>query len=57
MTGKHSTKSKTPVLERPEIVMPDPDNLQVDLSKLPLTGPISLPRGTWAGSPHASKKR
>ena len=43
MTGKHSTKSKTPVLERPEPVMPDPDNLQIDLSKVQLTGPITLP--------------
>ena len=43
MTGKHSTKSKTPVAEPPVLVMPDPDNLQIDLSKLPLTGPITLP--------------
>ena len=43
MTGKHSIKSKTPVMEPPEVVMPDPDNLQIDLSKLPLTGPITLP--------------
>lgn len=43
MSGKHSTKSKTDTLEPPEVVMPDPDNLQVDLSKLPLTGPIALP--------------
>ena len=44
MTAKHSTKSKTPVLEPPEVVMPDPDNLQIDVTKLPLTEPISLPR-------------
>lgn len=51
MTGKHSTKSSAPVMERPEPVMqrpeptmPDPDNLQIDLSTLPLTGPITLPR-------------
>ena len=44
MTGKHSTKSKTPVAEAPEVIMPDPDNLQIDLSRLPLTGPITLPR-------------
>ena len=31
-------------MEPPAIVMPDPDNLQIDLSKLPLTGPITLPR-------------
>lgn len=43
MSGKHSTKSKTPVLQPPAFVMPDPDNLQIDLSKLPLTGPITLP--------------
>jgi hypothetical protein len=46
MTGKHSTKSKsnTAVLPDPEpLVMPDPDNLQIDVSKLPLTGPITLP--------------
>ncbi|CAN5327800.1 hypothetical protein BH11ACT5_BH11ACT5_11870 [soil metagenome] len=41
MTGKHSTK--TPVAAPPAVVMPDPDNLQIDLSKLPLTGPIALP--------------
>ena len=44
MTGKHSTKSKTPAVETPAPVMPDPDNLQIDLSTLPLTGPITLPR-------------
>lgn len=44
MTGKHSTKSKTPVAEPPEVVMPDPDNLQIDPRTLPLTGPIALPR-------------
>jgi hypothetical protein len=43
MTGKHSTKSKSPVVEPPVLVMPDPDNLQIDLSKLPPTGPITLP--------------
>ncbi|MBU1586782.1 MAG: hypothetical protein KKH51_02410 [Actinobacteria bacterium] len=57
MTGKHSTKSKTPVLERPEVDMPDPDNLQIDLSTLPLTGPISLPRGSWSGSTGIPNKR
>jgi hypothetical protein len=44
MTGKHSTKSKTALLEPPEVVMPDPDNLQIDPSKLPLTEPIALPQ-------------
>ncbi|MBN9239968.1 MAG: hypothetical protein J0J03_09860 [Leifsonia sp.] len=44
MTGKHSTKSATPVLEPPTQTMPDPDNLPIDLTKLPLTGPITLPR-------------
>ena len=42
MSGKHSTKT-APVIEPPEVIMPDPDNLQVDLSNLPLTGPIILP--------------
>ena len=44
MTGKHSTKLKTPVMEPPEVIMPDPDNLQIDVTKLPLTGPITLPK-------------
>ena len=44
MTGKHSTKSKEPLVEAPPIVMPDPDNLQVDVNNLPMTGPILLPR-------------
>ncbi|CAN5144950.1 hypothetical protein BH09ACT5_BH09ACT5_03100 [soil metagenome] len=44
MSGKHSTKSKAPLVEAPAPIMPDPDNLQIDLSKLPLTGPISVPR-------------
>ena len=44
MTGKHSTKSKTPVMEPPEVIMPDTDNLQIDVTKLPLTGPITLPK-------------
>lgn len=43
MAGKHSTKSKTPLVEPPQPVMPDPDNLQIDLSNLPFTGPITLP--------------
>lgn len=46
MTGRHSTKTKaksTATAEPPALVMPDPDNLQVDLSNLPLTGPITLP--------------
>jgi hypothetical protein len=29
-----------------EFEMPDPDNLRIDLSALPLTGPITLPRRT-----------
>ena len=44
MTGKHSTKSKAPLVEPQPLVMPDPDNLQIDVSKLPYTGPITLPR-------------
>ena len=41
-TGKHSTKNPVPV--SPPEPMPDPDNLQIDVSKLPYTGPITLPR-------------
>lgn len=43
MTGKHSTKSKAPLVEPQPPVMPDPDNLQIDLANLPMTGPITLP--------------
>ena len=43
MSGKHSTKTAV-VIDNPEPPMPDPDNLQVDLRNLPLTGPITLPR-------------
>ena len=45
MTGKHSTKSKEPLVVAPPAPMPDPDNLQIDLTQATLTGPIStLPR-------------
>jgi hypothetical protein len=27
----------------PDVVMPDPDNLQIDPDTLPLTGPVTLP--------------
>lgn len=50
MNGTHSTKKRP---EHPQLIdpsapriqeMPDPDNLRIDLSSLPKTGPISLPR-------------
>ena len=50
MSGKHSTKKRP---DRSTLVdasvariqeMPDPDNLRIDVSKLPMTGPISVPR-------------
>lgn len=44
MTGKHSTKSKEPLVVASPIVMPDPDNLHVDLDSLPRTGPVPLSR-------------
>ena len=45
MTGKHSTKSKAPLVEPPPLVMPDPDNLQIDPKAHPVTGPIvTLPK-------------
>ena len=43
MTGKHSTKNPVPPPAAPSD-MPDPDNLQIDVTKLPYTGPITLPR-------------
>jgi hypothetical protein len=44
MGGKHSDPEDKvePDLEVEE--MPDPDNLRIDLTALPLTGPITLPR-------------
>ena len=44
MTGKHSTKSREPLIEQPPPPMPDPDNLMVDVSKLPTTGPVGISR-------------
>jgi hypothetical protein len=44
MSGKHSTKSKEPLVPQAPEAMPDPDNLQIDVDNLPLTGPVLLPR-------------
>jgi hypothetical protein len=41
MTGRHESDDPVDVVEDP---MPDPDNLRVDVTTLPLTGPITLPR-------------
>lgn len=43
MSGKHSSKNSGSTKDKPEPVMPDPDNLQVDLRKLPTTGPVGVP--------------
>ncbi|CAN5186672.1 hypothetical protein BH11ACT4_BH11ACT4_23150 [soil metagenome] len=49
MTGTHSpdNRSAPPGLIEPSArpqEMPDPDNLYIDLSALPKTGPITLPK-------------
>lgn len=53
MTGKHASDEPGTTLSRPDLreprsaspdEMPDPDNLRIDLSTLPFTGPITLPK-------------
>lgn len=42
MSGRHSSRKSGSVKDKPEPVMPDPDNLQIDLRKLPTTGPVGV---------------
>lgn len=44
MSGKHESETSGSTIEVDEEPMPDPDNLRVDVTALPLTGPITIPR-------------
>jgi hypothetical protein len=44
MSGKHESETSASTIEVEEEPMPDPDNLRVDVTALPLTGPITIPR-------------
>jgi hypothetical protein len=44
MSGKHESETSASTIDVHEEPMPDPDNLRVDLTTLPMTGPITIPR-------------